>query len=320
MSMKEMDKTEAYKLAISMPLDKKIEKSIGLFQYYSKSVELWDMFEPWFHLCTSGGKDSVLITWLAEKAKVPFRKYHNVTTLDQPELIYFLRKQHPDCIEIRQKRNLLTVFAEDKGQGPPTRRARWCCEIYKEQGCKRQFKVFGIRAQESNNRKNNWSTLTPRATDKSYVLNPILYFTDEDVWTTIKEEKIPYCSLYDEGWKRLGCIGCPMAGTEGRKKEFARWPKFEQAWQRAFAKFWANWHNYPLEKQRWVSCEGKYPFQPIIGEIRSRGINKESGNIEEGFWTRRRWFDLKGYQTWQELWHWWLQDEEETEDCTMGMF
>lgn len=65
-------------------------------------------------------------------------------------------------------------------------------------------------------------------------VNPIIEWTDEDVWEFIRAEGIPYCSLYDEGFHRLGCIGCPMASTEQRLKGFARWPKYEQAYLKAF--------------------------------------------------------------------------------------
>ena len=32
----------------------------------------------------------------------------------------------------------------------------------------------------------------------------------------------------------MGCIGCPMAGTKQREKEFLRWPKYKNAYLRAF--------------------------------------------------------------------------------------
>ena len=66
------------------------------------------------------------------------------------------------------------------------------------------------------------------------ILNPIIDWTDEEVWEFIKEYNIPYCKLYDEGVKRLGCIGCPMAGEDVQRKEFERYPKIKQAYLRAF--------------------------------------------------------------------------------------
>ena len=67
-------------------------------------------------------------------------------------------------------------------------------------------------------------------------LNPIIEWTDNDVWDFIKAESVPYCGLYDEGFKRIGCIGCPLAVKHAREVEFARWPKYKEAYIRAFDK------------------------------------------------------------------------------------
>lgn len=67
------------------------------------------------------------------------------------------------------------------------------------------------------------------------LLNPIVDWTDEEVWEFLNEiVKVPHCCLYDEGYKRIGCIGCPMAGAEGQKREFDRYPKFRALYVRAF--------------------------------------------------------------------------------------
>lgn len=65
------------------------------------------------------------------------------------------------------------------------------------------------------------------------VLNPIYDWTTDEVWEFIHRFDIPYCKLYDEGFQRLGCIGCPMAGKH-REEEFKRYPKFKRAYIRAF--------------------------------------------------------------------------------------
>lgn len=67
-------------------------------------------------------------------------------------------------------------------------------------------------------------------------INPIIDWTDREVWDFIRAEGIPYCSLYDEGFARLGCIGCPMARQHGREREFARWPKYKTAYLMAFGR------------------------------------------------------------------------------------
>lgn len=73
------------------------------------------------------------------------------------------------------------------------------------------------------------------------LMNPIVDWTDEDVWGFIHERNLPYCSLYDDGFKRLGCIGCPMAGTKQMIKEFERWPQYKRLYLKALQRM-ANNH------------------------------------------------------------------------------
>lgn len=66
------------------------------------------------------------------------------------------------------------------------------------------------------------------------ICNPIVDWTDYDVWSYIHAEKIPVNPLYQCGFHRVGCIGCPMAGKKGREFEFARYPTYQRAYIRAF--------------------------------------------------------------------------------------
>lgn len=75
-------------------------------------------------------------------------------------------------------------------------------------------------------------------------INPIIDWDDGEVWEFIKEYKVPYCCLYDEGFKRLGCIGCPMGSREQREREFERWPKYKNLYMIAFQKMIENRGGY----------------------------------------------------------------------------
>ena len=66
------------------------------------------------------------------------------------------------------------------------------------------------------------------------MVNPIVDWTDKDVWDFLNENNIPHCSLYDEGYTRLGCIGCPLAGTREMLRDFERYPKYKENYIRAF--------------------------------------------------------------------------------------
>lgn len=72
------------------------------------------------------------------------------------------------------------------------------------------------------------------------LVNPIIDWTTDEVWEFIKEYNVPYCSLYDEGFKRLGCIGCPMGSKEQRIREFERWPKYKHLYMVALEKMIQN--------------------------------------------------------------------------------
>lgn len=66
------------------------------------------------------------------------------------------------------------------------------------------------------------------------LVNPIVDWTDDDVWTFLNTNNIEHCSLYDEGFDRLGCIGCPLSGTKHMQRDFERWPKYKELYIRAF--------------------------------------------------------------------------------------
>lgn len=59
------------------------------------------------------------------------------------------------------------------------------------------------------------------------------------MWEFIHEYNVPYCKLYDEGYKRLGCIGCPMA-HKSQIEELEKNPKYKQAYLRAFKRMLKN--------------------------------------------------------------------------------
>lgn len=65
------------------------------------------------------------------------------------------------------------------------------------------------------------------------VCNPIIDWSVRELWEYIRAEKIEVNPLYECGFSRVGCIGCPMAGKH-REFEFAKYPKYKQAYTRAF--------------------------------------------------------------------------------------
>lgn len=200
---------------------------------------------------------------------------------------------------------------------PPTRLVRYCCEELKESGGEGRMTVTGVRWAESRNRQGNQGVVTimSRSVHKELdgntdfrptrqggvmlmndndenrklvefcyrrhktTLNPIIDWTDAEVWRFIRQERIPYCCLYDEGFHRLGCIGCPMATRRGRSIEFARWPKYKTAYLHAFEKMIqeraqrrkidGTWRmgTDPMEVFHWWMQDGVMPGQFVLEEF-----------------------------------------------------
>lgn len=229
----------------------------GVENKIKNAIELLQTFEPpeGYYLAFSGGKDSVVIKALADMAGVKYDAHYNLTTVDPPELIHFIRRHHPNVIVDKPQKTMWQLIIENGG--PPTRIMRFCCRELKERGGEWRFCITGVRWAESVKRKNKRAKIEINSMTKNqvmlnndndearrviencvmkskHIINPIVNWTDEDVWEFIHGHKIPYCKLYDEGFKRLGCIGCPMASVPGRLHEFQRWPKYYQAYLRAF--------------------------------------------------------------------------------------
>lgn len=66
------------------------------------------------------------------------------------------------------------------------------------------------------------------------LLNPIIDWDDDDVWEFLNMNGIEHCCLYDEGLKRIGCIGCPMGNAKGMKRDFERWASYKKLYLKAF--------------------------------------------------------------------------------------
>ena len=66
------------------------------------------------------------------------------------------------------------------------------------------------------------------------VVNPIYEWTDGDIWEYINENHIKTNPLYECGYHRVGCIGCPLATYKQKMKEFSDYPKYKDAYIRTF--------------------------------------------------------------------------------------
>lgn len=81
----------------------------------------------------------------------------------------------------------------------------------------------------------------------STLINPIIEWTEEDVWRFLYSHGCESNPLYKKGFTRVGCVGCPMARPKNQKRDFELYPKYKEAYIRAFEAM--------LEKRK---AEGKH--------------------------------------------------------------
>lgn len=217
----------------------------------------------------SGGKDSTVCREIVRRAGVPYEVQHNLTTADAPQTIYYVREVFKQLesagvpcsvnypIYKGQRVTMWTLIPMKKF--PPTRLQRYCCQICKEDSCRNRFITTGVRWAESIKRKNNRRVFENFTKDPSKkiilnndndekrmlfesctlkgkrICNPIVDWEERDVWEFIRSERLGVNPLYDMGFHRVGCLGCPMAG-KNRWTEFRLFPTYERAYIRAFGK------------------------------------------------------------------------------------
>ncbi|MCL2773477.1 MAG: phosphoadenosine phosphosulfate reductase family protein [Oscillospiraceae bacterium] len=233
-----------------------------------------------YYVAYSGGKDSDTIRILCELAGVKHELWHNHTTVDAPETIYYVRSIPK--IHISYPETSMWDLIIKKGM-PPLKQARYCCSELKETNGHNRFVVTGVRWSESTNRakRGTLEIVTKHKKDKvifmddnvenrrqiehcpvkgRLTLNPIIEWNDGDVWEFLNYYGYKSNPLYKCGFKRIGCIGYPMAGYKHRLFEFERYPKYKELYIHAFDQMIKHYEESGKKYTKWTDGESVFDW------------------------------------------------------------
>ena len=227
----------------------KIDDSIALIRKGEKLALALNPEDGYF-VGFSGGKDSQVLLDLVKRAGVKYKAHYNVTTIDPPENVRFIRQYYPEVHFIHPRQTFIKMIEK---RGMPTIFHRFCCEELKEKTGAGNVVLTGVRSDESHKRsqynevaiKSNRVEHADRSKKHTIedieqnehrcikgkdaiMIYPILKWTESEVWQYIADNHLPHNPCYDIAG-RVGCMFCPF--TNRRQIEFFehKYPKYKDS-------------------------------------------------------------------------------------------
>lgn len=183
---------------------------------------------------TSLGAEDQVITYMLSKID----KSANVITLDTgrvfPETYDLLHRTvnrygiaiksyFPDTTQVEEMVNTkgINLFYES------IENRKLCCHVRKIVPLRRALQgmdawITGLRREQSVTRTDlkivEWD-----AANGLIKINPLLEWSEEQVWDYIKSKDIPYNKLHDQGFPSIGCQPCTRAIEKGEDLRAGRW-------------------------------------------------------------------------------------------------
>lgn len=172
----------------------------------------------------SGGKDSTVVSHLVRRAlgRPDILHVFGDTTLEDANTYAY--------VEAFRRENSLVPFLEAKAEhdfhqlveqmGPPSRRMRWCCTIFKAGPINnllqtlgdntRVLTFYGIRRAESIQRADYNAVTVGAKIGTQVTASPIIDWGEFDVWLYILLHGLRFNDSYRLGYTRVGCWLCPL--------------------------------------------------------------------------------------------------------------
>jgi len=206
----------------------KIDESIALLQQAENEYGPSLVFA-----CSFGAEDVVLIDLIANHA--PSIAIVTLDTGRLPQATYDvmdacrdryninLKVYCPDASEVESMvaeagLNLFYKSVENRKR---------CCAVRKIQPLKRalagqQAWITGVRREQADSRQ-DMAAIEDDAFFGLKKFNPLIEWTETDVWDYIRANDVPYNALHDQHYPSIGCEPCSRSITVGEDPRSGRW-------------------------------------------------------------------------------------------------
>ena len=207
LAKEEYTHTEIYSLIqtwtskIDVNLDRKVKKSLSVIK------EAFERFER-LGACFTGGKDSTVMLHLIKQVRDP---------LDIPIFFIDTGRHFPEIYEfvnsLAKEWNLNLVIAKDlsllKDYDKLSKREKELAlgeyKIKMIQKIIKEYKIQGLFVAI------RWDECEARSREVYFSeredhvrIHPLLHFSERDIWEYIRKYNVPYCKLYDLGYRSIG--------------------------------------------------------------------------------------------------------------------
>ncbi len=202
-------------------LEDKVKKSQAVLK------DALERFSGHIALAWTGGKDSTTTLQLLKELSggdEPIPVLNNDTTVKVKEIKEIRDRVAQDwglnlIIERNEEAIKEIDIAADKAECCFRLKAEVIARAISKHGW--QALITGMRWDEHPDRAKDEYFL-PVETPPHYRVQPILHFSELDIWSYLKSQNVPYCSLYQRGYRSLGCEPCTKTGIPGRAERAGR--------------------------------------------------------------------------------------------------